>query len=172
MYCTFQGPVIFSPDQPSDIKPGLISEGDKLVETFRKLKIKSGDGDLPLRPGYGVQGRPIKVRANHFVIKIPKRPVYEYKISFYPETKIKRIRKRLLQILEDTSEFQSYKSIVAHDWSEKLLAAKKLPSPNNKPLEMTVKLFDDDENGPSEKSKTYTITISYVNEIDCDNLNR
>jgi eukaryotic translation initiation factor 2C len=144
------------------------------VQKFSKLKLQSSDSELPLRPGYGVEGKAITVRANHFAlaIKIPKGAVYEYNISFHPETKIKRIRKRLLQILEGAPEFQPYRNIVAHDWSEKLVAAEKLPSPNNKPLEITVKLFDDDEKGPTGDSKTYAITISYVNEIDSGNLNR
>ena len=168
----FQGPNIFTPDTPSDVDPRLISEGDQLVKRFSSLKVKSDEGDLPLRPGYGKEGEAIKVRANHFAIKVPKRPIYEYNISIQPETKIKRIRKRLLQILEDAPEYRPYKNDVAHDWSEKLVAAKILPCPNNRPLEISVKLFDEDEKAPSEDAKAYTISITYVNEINSDTLNR
>ena len=97
--------------------------------------------------------------------------MYEYRISFHPEVKIKRVRRRLLEILEDAPAYQPYKNIVAHDWSEKLVAAKKLPSLNDGPLEVTVKLVDNDR--PSnEDAKAFTITIAFVNEITADNLDR
>ncbi|KAF8578838.1 Piwi-domain-containing protein [Ramaria rubella] len=164
------GPIIFTPDTQSDVNPTLISEGDQLVKNFGALKV-TDDDDLPLRPGYGKEGKAIKVRANHFkLVKFSKAPMYEYKIYFQPEVKIKRVRKRLLQILEDVPEFQPYKNQVAHDWSEKLVAAKKLPSPNGGPLDVTVRLFDEDEANPSEDAKAYTISFSLVNEISSDTL--
>jgi len=97
--------------------------------------------------------------------------LYEYRISFHPEAKIKRVRKRLLQILEDAPEYHEYKDLVAHDWSEKLVAAKRL-SASSQPLEVTVRLFDEGEQGPGESAKTYTITITFVDEINAENLNR
>jgi eukaryotic translation initiation factor 2C len=152
--------------------PKLISDGDQLVKSFSTLKLQD-EGDLPLRPGYGKEGKAIKVRANHFsMTKIPKGPIYEYKISFDPEVKSKRIRRLLLQILEDAPEYEPYKSFTAHDWSEKLVAAKKLPSPNDAPLEVTVKLVDVDEMRPSTNAKAYNIAFTFVNEINSDNLHR
>lgn len=97
--------------------------------------------------------------------------MYEYRISFQPEVKIKRVRRRLLQILEDSPEYQPHKDLVAHDWSEKLVAAKRLPD-SSQPLHVKVRLFDEDEQGPGEDAKTYTITITFVEEINADNLNR
>ncbi|KAF8513192.1 Piwi domain-containing protein [Gautieria morchelliformis] len=164
------GPIIFTPEAPSDVDPKLISDGDQLVKSFSTLKLQD-EGDLPLRPGYGKEGKAIKVRANHFsMLKIPKGPIYEYKVSFHPEVKSKRIRRRLLEILEDAPEYEPYKSFTAHDWSEKLVAAKKLPSPDNAPLEVTVKLVDEDEMRPNTNAKAYNITFTFVNEINSDNL--
>ncbi|KAF8523721.1 Piwi-domain-containing protein [Hysterangium stoloniferum] len=166
------GPVIFTPPPSanSQVDPQLVAAGDKLIDKFKSVKVDSGV-EPPLRPNYGKAGTPITIRANHFAIKVPEGPFYEYKIYFQPEVKIKRVRKRLLEIVENTPELSQFKNFVAHDGSEKLVASKKLPAPNNGPLDVSVKLFDEDEKGPDNKAKTYVISFSYVSEINSSNMN-
>jgi hypothetical protein len=105
------------------------------------------------------------------MMKIPKGPFYEYKIHFKPEVKIKRVRRRLLQLLEVTPQFAKYKNLVAHDGSEKLIAAKKLPAANDGPLDVSVQLYDEDEAVPDDKAKTFLISLSFVGEINNSNVN-
>ncbi|KIJ43810.1 hypothetical protein M422DRAFT_47658 [Sphaerobolus stellatus SS14] len=164
------GPIIF--DTPANFEPRVKQEGDVLVNKLKNLTLSDGEGlKPPVRPGYGTKGTEISVRANHFALKVPKGPLYEYKIYYEPGVTLKRVRKRLLQILEDAPEFASYKNIVAHDSSEKLIAGKPLPQPKNNPLEFNVKLFDADDAGPDERSKSYKIMIQFTNEINMTNLN-
>lgn len=147
----------------------LVARGDTLIKTLSALPPTAGQGPKPpIRPGYGTRGQPITLRANHFALKVPKAPVFEYRISFQPAVTIKRVRKRLLEILDATPEFQKFKAFLAHDASEKLIATRKLPQP----LEFTVKLFDEDEDRANERSKTYLISIAFIKEINIDNLYR
>jgi hypothetical protein len=163
---------LFTPPAPANnqVDPQLVAGGEKVLANFKALRIDS-QSELPLRPNFGKAGTAINIRANHFAIKIPKGPFYEYKIYFKPEVAIKRVRKRLLQILEDSPQFAQFKNYVAHDGSEKLVAARKLPSPNNGTLDVTVKLFDEDETGPDDKAKSFLISLSFTGEINASNVN-
>lgn len=42
------------------------------------------DTDLPVRPGFGTEGRTINLRTNFFPVKVPKGPLYEYDIKITP----------------------------------------------------------------------------------------
>jgi hypothetical protein len=85
---------------------------------------------------------------------------------------IKRIRRRLLQILEDAPQFVQYKNLVAHDGSEKLIAAEKLPAPDDGLLEVSLQLFEEDETGPDDKAKSYIISLLFTGEINASNVNK
>ncbi|KIJ40471.1 hypothetical protein M422DRAFT_49170 [Sphaerobolus stellatus SS14] len=159
-------------DTPAKFEPRVKQEGDVLVNKLKNSTLSGGEGlKPPMRPGYGTKGTEISVRENYFALKVPKGPLYEYKIYYEPGVTLKRMRKRLLQILEDAPEFASYKNIVAHDFSEKLIAGEPLPQPKNNPLGFNVKLFDADDVGPDERSKSYKIMIQFANEINMTNIN-
>lgn len=40
--------------------------------------------ELPLRPGFGREGRPIQLYANHFALKIPEGTIYHYDVEITP----------------------------------------------------------------------------------------
>ncbi|KXN84381.1 Protein argonaute-2 [Leucoagaricus sp. SymC.cos] len=143
---------------------------DKLVASFKNVKIN--DTDLPLRPDYGEEGRKIALRTNFFPISIPKGPFYEYKVTITPATSIRRVKRRILELAEDTQVWQAtLAGSVAHDHSEKMVSRKRLPQP----LTIRVPFYDEDEDPPApgaQPRKEYTLSINFVCELETDSLKR
>ncbi|GJJ14721.1 hypothetical protein Clacol_008988 [Clathrus columnatus] len=158
------GPLIFSPGGEALINSQDRTAEDSLVQRFKTMNIQTEELQPVLRPGYGTKGSAIVVRSNYFQITRGPPTLYEYKIYYQPDARNKRIRRRILQILEDSPAFQPYKDHLAHDGSEKLISTKKLPAPNQNPLELKVKFFDEDEQ-PDNKSKIYTLSFSFTGEL-------
>ncbi|KAF9036354.1 hypothetical protein BJ165DRAFT_1409108 [Panaeolus papilionaceus] len=139
---------------------------DQLVAAMGRLAI--APQDLPSKPGFGTAGREIKVRSNYFAVRVGKGVVLEYAVEISPATAIRRVKRRIFQLAEESHQWKSYglKGNVAHDHSAKLVSAKPLPLP----LSIRVLLYDEDEPGPTTKSKEYTLSITYVQEIDLEGL--
>jgi eukaryotic translation initiation factor 2C len=53
----------------------------------------------PPRPSIGTEGKPIKLRANHFTIQIPKGYIYHYNVQIQPDKCPKRINRDILNTL-------------------------------------------------------------------------
>lgn len=157
---------IFAPG-PANIDARLLDNSDKaLVSSFRNISQQSDD--LPLRPGFGTIGKNIKLRANFFPVKVPKGPLFEYNVSISPTTTIRRVKRRIFQLAEQTADWtrSGLKGNVAHDHSQKLITAKRLPQP----LTIRVPFYDEDEDGPKAGGKEYTLTIEFGGNLDMQNL--
>ncbi|KAK6358040.1 hypothetical protein TWF730_007394 [Orbilia blumenaviensis] len=143
---------------------------DALVASLKGLKIQEPPdvpGDIepayPPRPGFGTTGREVKVYANFFPIDI-KPPgggknlvVHVYDIKVTPdEPKKKAVIKRVIQLFVQQN---LAKQTVATDWSKTLFSPKKLPADCVVEGGVKIKLFFEDEQGPSEKSKEYNVEI-------------
>lgn len=140
-----------------------------VIASFRSLSL--ADNDLPIRPGFGREGKQIKLRANFFPVKVPKGPLHEYDIAITPKAKElpKRIKRRLFQLAEKTPDWtaKGLKGSVAHDHSAKLISAKVLPQP----LSIEIAYYDEDEQPPKPGSgKQYTMEIKYTQPLDTGNL--
>ncbi|KDQ50202.1 hypothetical protein JAAARDRAFT_63333 [Jaapia argillacea MUCL 33604] len=162
---------VFLPGQPAEIDARLRDNAqDALVASFRNLTVAPTGQDLPLRPGYGKNGRAIKLRANFFPVRVPKIPLQEYDVAITPAsgTTNRRLKRRIWQLAEETRDWADagMRNAVAHDHSAKLIASKKLPQP----LTIAVPYYDEDEAGPQPNGKTYTLTFNYVQELDTGNL--
>ena len=99
---------IFRSGVPANIDPRLIDNSqDLLINALRTLK--QNPNELPVRPGFGTEGRPIKLRANFFPIKIRSSTYYEYDVALSPVagTAIRRVKRRIFQLAE-----QDRKSVV------------------------------------------------------------
>ena len=59
------------------------NSGDQLVASLSSLTLS--DTDHPLRPGFGVEGKVIKLRTNFFPVRVPKGPLYQYNVKITPE---------------------------------------------------------------------------------------
>jgi hypothetical protein len=106
---------------------------DALVASFQNLSVSQGPNELPPRPDFGKQGRAIVLRTNFFPVTVPKGPVFEYDVTITPAagTAMRRVKRRIWHLAEDSPEWtqKGLKGVVAHDHSQKLIAAKKLQQP-------------------------------------------
>ncbi|KAG5725156.1 Protein argonaute-2 [Termitomyces sp. T112] len=159
---------IFAPG-PATIDARLSDKSESaLVASFKGIKLDRDD--IPLRPDFGTRGKQVKLRANFFPVKIPKRPLYEYEVTISPtnRTAMRRVRRRIFQLAEQSSDWRhkGLQGNVAHDHSSKLISAKKL----DQPLRVKVAFFDEDEDGPTPNGPEYTLTIQYSRDIDTQGL--
>lgn len=140
---------------------------DELVSSFNKLTFNP---ERPHRPGFGTLGRQITLRANFFPIKLPKGPIYDYHVEITPSTDIKRIRARLFKLLEQSNQqdWEQFVPFIAHDSSQRLVSAKKLPQP----LDVQVQYYEEGEAGPNARSKTYTFAIIHTADLDIAQLTK
>lgn len=159
---------IFSaPDQPSTIDARLEkNDQDALVQAFRGISLNPSE--LPLRPGWGTLGQPVSLRSNFFAVRVPRGPLCEYDVKIKPAVAIRRIKRRIFELLEQLPEYARYKGGVAHDFGQKLIASRRLPQP----LAFDVPFYDEDEGGPREGGKTYNVEISFIQDIDLGQLMR
>lgn len=158
------GSVIFQESTPPAIPPRLSPQNlQQLLNSFKSMKVKP---DKPLRPGYGTKGNAVVLRANFFPMKVPKGPIYDYVVEISPKTDINRIKGRLFDLLENHPLCQPHLSYIAHDRSQRLVSARKLPQP----LDIHISYYEADESGPSPRSQTYTVSIRLDRELDCQRL--
>ena len=88
--------------------------------------------NFPQRPGYGTVGRPIKLFANFFQLKLPSNDtVYHYDVSIEPEP-VKPVRREIMTILYEKYGTEAFgKAVPAYDGSRNLYAMKDLPVGKN-----------------------------------------
>ena len=161
---------IFQSGVPASIDARLTDNSqDLLVNSLRTLRLTPND--LPVRPGFGSDGRPIKLRANFFPIKVRSSTYYEYDVALSPVagTAIKRVKRRIFQLAEQSSDWERFglKNNVAHDHSAKLISPKLLPQP----LSICIPFYDEDDQ-PKADGKEYTLTISFIQKNDLSALLR
>ena len=69
---------------PANVDARLANNSeDQLVASLSSLTLS--DADRPLRPGFGVEGKVIKLRTNFFPVRVPKGPLYQYNVKITPE---------------------------------------------------------------------------------------
>ncbi|KAG6900095.1 hypothetical protein C0993_002943 [Termitomyces sp. T159_Od127] len=153
------GPVIYAEDTPANIPPRLDDASHaSLVKAFKSLKVIA---DRPLRPGYGTLGTPITLRANFFPVKLPKGPFYDYVVDISPKTDINRIKARIFELLEQSTIIRPHLPYIAHDRSQRLVSAKKLPQP----MDIQVPFFESPDKSPKPGAKVYMINIKFEREL-------
>ena len=152
---------------PANIDARLTDNSeDTLVASLKSLTLR--DTDLPTRPGFGTSGAPVKLRTNFFPVRVPKGPLYEYDVAITPATAIKRIKRRIFQLAEQTADWANAGMLgrVAHDHSTKLISSFTLPQP----LVVKVIYTDEDEDEDKKREKEYALTIKYIQDIETQSL--
>lgn len=160
------GPVIFAENVPAHV-PDRLSAA-RLQQHIARLKSLTVRPERPLRPGYGTLGTPITLRANFFPVKVPQGPIYDYVVQISPTTDINRLKARIFQLLELSPLCKAHLPYIAHDRSQRLVSARKLPQP----LNIQIPYYDDHQDGPSPNGKTYTVSIVFQRELDPGQLAR
>ncbi|KAI0664173.1 argonaute-like protein [Cubamyces menziesii] len=156
---------VFAPGQPANIDARITDKSqDALITSLRSLKLS--DTDLPGRPDFGTKGTAIKLRANFFPVKVPKGPLYEYDVALQPAASNKRLKRRIFQLAEETTEWRNagMTGKVAHDHSAKLISCFKLPQP----LEIKIAYTEEGEETAEKKRapKQYVMAIKFIQPIE------
>lgn len=144
---------------------------DGLIEKMKSVRTgPRGPDELPLRPGYGTVGTKTLVRANHFPVAIPQTTLYKYDVAMVPEIKIKRMKKRVFQLLE-ASALGKIKHLIATDYAKTIITPSRLSIPDDK-LQVEVTYYDENQGAPTENSKKYIVTIQLVQQIEPSDLQK
>lgn len=104
-------------------------------------------------------------RANFFVVRLPKNPIYDYAVKFTPDPG-RGIKERIFQLLEKHPKISPHMRFIAHDKSERIVSARKL----DQPLELKINHYD--EGAPPDSAKPYEIEITLTNTLDPEKLNK
>ena len=161
----FGGPAIFEENIPAQIPIRLLPENlQQIITRFKSLKVRS---ERPLRPGYGTAGTKITLQANFFALKVPQVPIYDYTAKISPKTDDNKVKARIFQLLELSPLVQQHLHYVAHDRSQRLVSARKLPQPLNVQIS-----YYDDQNDSTPNGKVFTVSIIFQRELDPGQLSR
>lgn len=122
----------------------------------------------PLRPGYGTAGTPITLRANFFAanLKVPLSTITQS--EFHQRKKLLGLKARIFQFLEHSSLCREHLPYIAHDRSQRLVSAHKLPQP----LNIKIPYYENDQDVPLHGAKSYTLSITFQRELDPGQLTR
>ncbi|KAM5543406.1 hypothetical protein V8D89_002657 [Ganoderma adspersum] len=161
-------PAIFAQDHPLKQDPRLTeSELNQLVQGFGRLKVQS---EMPLRPGWGKLGQPGALRTNFFAVRLPQGATFfEYEIVISPKAQAKGgdRKARIMELVEQAPEFAPYATHVAHDQSQRLVSAQKLPQP----LEVPIEYLEEGQSG-NPSPLWFTVEITFREELKMSDLDR
>lgn len=162
-------PVFFAAGQPAELDSRLSdSAQDSLVSAFDNLRVH---GRFPRRPSWGTTGTAVTLRSNHFAITYSNAKLYDYTVKIEPKPTIRRIRRRIFQLVEDAPEFAPFKNHVVHDSGGRLISSRPLPIPPNG-LDVVIRHYDEDEQGPGPRSPLYVVSIAYNTQLEPEHLNK
>jgi len=99
------------------------------------------------------------VRANFFVIRLPKDIIYDYTVKITPDPG-RGIKERIFQLLERHPRISPYARFIAHDKGERMVSARELELP----LEVTIDHTD--EGAPPSTAKPYKVEITSRPHLD------
>ncbi|KAJ7854324.1 argonaute-like protein [Mycena olivaceomarginata] len=157
---------IFAENVPAIIPPRFSDANTaKLIKSFSSIP---SDPSRPLRPGYGTAGEPITLRANFFRVRVQSGPIFDYTVEITPKTDINRLKARIFFLLEQSAACKPLLGHIAHDRSQRLVSAKRLPQP----LNIAVPFFEEGEKGPRAGGTVYTVAIKFDKELDVESLTK
>lgn len=105
------------------------------------------------------------VRANFFVVRLPKDIIYDYTVKITPD-RGRDIKERIFQLLERHPKIAPYARFLAHDKTDRLVSAREL----EQPLEVTIDHIW--EGAPADTAKPYQVEIISRDPLDPQQLTR
>ncbi|KAJ7915348.1 argonaute-like protein [Mycena leptocephala] len=144
-----------TPAAPSD---------DNYTQLIKSFSALDADPARPLRPGYGKTGRAIGLKVNFFPVQLPSDPFFDYTVEIQPKTDISRLKTRIFHLLEKSAICAPFLGHIAHDCSQRLVSAQKLPQP----LDIAVPFYEDGEVGPRPGAIVYTVSIKFEGELNME----
>jgi hypothetical protein len=110
----------------------------------------------------------VTLRANFFAVRLPKGPIYRYTVEITPKQALGARKARIFQLLERSPLCQPHLGYIAHDKSERLVSARKLPQP----LDIQVRYTDYDGVPVPADAMTYQVSITFLDELKMDELTK
>jgi eukaryotic translation initiation factor 2C len=118
------------------------------------------DSRLPIRPGYGTQGRAVMLWANYFELAAPPDLLlFRYSIEIHPDdagrTPKGKKTKRIIELLLE-EHLSAYRTSIATDYKSNLVCRCELPVTEDT---YDVRYRTEEEDQPSQKANTYRIRL-------------
>jgi len=76
------------------------------------------------------------------------------------------VKRRLFELLENDPSFEPYHAHIVHDYSQRIISTKEWPQP----LDILLRYVEEDEQGPRENAKLYSISIELDGQIDLNTI--
>lgn len=126
------------------------------------------DEQLPQRPGYGVEGKPVSVYANYVELMLNENPIlFKYSITVAPKAAGGRLR-RVIELLRRQTPVGNHPHFT--DFKATLILSRAVPDSDRKTF--NIQFFAEDEEGPSPKSPVYHVTVTLANRLEVRDLIR
>lgn len=127
------------------------------------------------RPGFGLVGKKIKVRANHFQVKVAEQDLFHYDVSINPEINSKKVCRDVMTLLVQAHREKFLGNrIPAYDGRKSLFTAGPLPFESK---DFVIVLKDEDEPGSSssaparkKREREFRVTIRFASRTDLHHL--
>ncbi|KAF2089309.1 Piwi-domain-containing protein [Saccharata proteae CBS 121410] len=105
------------------------AENALVADLSTKMSAVSLGEQLPMRPGYGKQGRPVVVWTNYFHMVLSKsaKDLYRYKVTVLPDTQTmsKLKKRRFIELVMEEPAFQGISA--ASDYAQMIITDRKVP---------------------------------------------
>jgi eukaryotic translation initiation factor 2C len=128
---------------------------------------------MPLRPGYGTQGRPILLLANYFEIAAPRELVlFQYSIDVLPDTDGKKPSGRLLRRIVELlikEHVSPNGNDIATDYKSFLLSTSASTIKDNE-KDYRIRYLSEGEDEPSANAKSYRVRLRFTKALQMSDL--
>ncbi|KAG5248301.1 protein argonaute [Salix suchowensis] len=126
----------------------------------------------PPRPQYGSKGRKCVIRANHFMVEVSDRDLFQYDVAITPEVTSKKVNRDVMsQLVRSYRESHLGNRMPAYDGRKSLYTAGALPF---EAKEFVVKLAEKNDPASSSssviKERQFNVAIKYASKVDTHHL--
>uniref|UniRef100_A0A6N2KG31 Piwi domain-containing protein n=1 Tax=Salix viminalis TaxID=40686 RepID=A0A6N2KG31_SALVM len=168
-----------SPPASSSASVEAISQEMEKKLSFKSITATGGSVPVsskaivpPPRPQYGSKGRKCVIRANHFVVEVSDRDLFQYDVAITPEVPSKKVNRDVIsQLVRSYRESHLGNRMPAYDGRKSLYTAGALPF---EAKEFVVKLVEKNDPASSsssvKKERQFNVAIKYASKVDTHHL--
>ncbi|KAL2649280.1 hypothetical protein R1flu_017408 [Riccia fluitans] len=124
---------------------------------------------FPLRPGKGVVGIRIVVKANHFFAELPNKDLHQYDVAITPEVTSRGVNRAVMeQLVRLYRDSQLGRRLPAYDGRKSLYTAGPLPFQSK---EFQINLLDEDDGATAQRrERSFKVVIKFAARADLHHL--
>ncbi|EXJ79288.1 hypothetical protein A1O3_08790 [Capronia epimyces CBS 606.96] len=138
-------------------------------ETAKNIASTQLQARLPLRPGYGTQGKEVLLWANYFKVLVDNQPLYLYSIEVQANNNERKPQgkkmKRIVELLLE-SHLAASRANIATDFKSRLISRDKLTLAPG----YGVTYREDDQGQVGSNARHYNVQLKYFGTISAANL--